>query len=121
MHRAAGCARSLERWACCVDDLARVVRDKPDKLPRPMVSTRTCLHAHQAGWLFGEEGDEPSTGQLAPKNGVTGSINAVDLKVRPHVRLAVEVACPKYVGLSTGARMGRAEPQCIGGQHEESR
>ncbi len=30
---------------------------KPDELPRPVVSTRTCFHAHQAGWLFGEEGD----------------------------------------------------------------
>ena len=55
---------------------------KPDKLPRPMVSTRTCFHAHQAGWLFGKEDDEPSTSQLAPKHGVTGRINAVDLKDR---------------------------------------
>jgi hypothetical protein len=52
---------------------------KPNKLPRPVVSTRTCFHAYQARWLFGEEGDELSTSQLAPKHGVTGRINAVDL------------------------------------------
>jgi hypothetical protein len=55
---------------------------KPNKLPRPVVSTRTCFHAYQARWLFGEEGDELSTSQLAPKHGVTGRINAVDLKDR---------------------------------------
>jgi hypothetical protein len=55
---------------------------KPHKLPCPVVSTRTCFHAHQAGRQFGEEADELSTSQLAPKHGMTRRINAVDLEDR---------------------------------------
>ena len=53
---------------------------KPNQLPRPMVSTRARLHGDQAARLLGEEGYQRATSQLAPKHGVAGCINAMELK-----------------------------------------
>jgi hypothetical protein len=55
---------------------------KTDKLPRPVMSARTRLHAHQAVGLFCEEGEEFAASQFAPKHSVPGCINAVNLEDR---------------------------------------
>jgi hypothetical protein len=45
-----------------------------------MVTARTCLHAHQAVRLFGEEGQQFAASQFSPKHGATGRIYTVNLK-----------------------------------------